>query len=47
MNKRVFIEQLKEGDRVDDLFLVKAAKVGETRVGKPMRIDNLRMTFWL
>ena len=35
MNKRVFIEQLKEGDRVDDLFLVKAAKVGETRAGKP------------
>lgn len=35
MEKRIFIEQLKEGDRVDDLFLVKAVKVGETRVGKP------------
>lgn len=35
MEKRVFIEQLKEGDRVDDLFLVKSIKVGETRAGKP------------
>lgn len=35
MEKRVFVEQLREGDRVDDLFLVKSAKVGETRAGKP------------
>lgn len=35
MRKTAFIEQLREGDRVDDLFLVKTARLGETRAGKP------------
>jgi len=35
MRKTQFIEQLKEGDRLDDLFLVKSARVAETRAGKP------------
>lgn len=35
MVKRKYINTLKEGDPVDDLFLVKAVKTGETRAGKP------------
>lgn len=35
MKKNFYIEELKEGDRVDDLFLLKSVKVGETRAGKP------------
>jgi 3'-5' exoribonuclease len=35
MDKNVFIVDLKEGDRFDDLFLVKTVKIGETRAGKP------------
>ena len=35
MVKETFIDSLKEGDRFDDLFLVKSAKLGETRAGKP------------
>lgn len=35
MQKNIFIENLKEGDRFEDLFLVKTVKVGETRAGKP------------
>lgn len=35
MGKNFFVADLKEGDRVDDLFLVKSAKIGETRAGKP------------
>jgi 3'-5' exoribonuclease len=35
MKKNVFVADLKEGERIDDLFLVKSAKLGETRVGKP------------
>ncbi len=35
MNKTQFVEQLKEGDRLDDFFLVKAARLAETRAGKP------------
>ena len=35
MVKSSFIEELKQGDRIDDLFLVKAARLGETRAGKP------------
>lgn len=35
MDKKVFIEQLKEGDRFDELFLVKSARLAETRTGKP------------
>lgn len=33
--KNGFVVDLKEGQRFDDLFLVKSAKLGETRVGKP------------
>lgn len=35
MKKSKFIEELKEGDYVDDLFLVKSSKLAETRAGKP------------
>ncbi|MFN2353759.1 MAG: 3'-5' exoribonuclease YhaM family protein [Desulfopila sp.] len=35
MKKNKFIEELKEGDHVDDLFLVKTSKLAETRAGKP------------
>lgn len=35
MKKTVFVESLREGVHVDDFFLVKSAKLGETRAGKP------------
>lgn len=35
MGKNLFIKELKEGDRFEDLFLVKNVKLGETRAGKP------------
>jgi 3'-5' exoribonuclease len=35
INKHAFVADLKEGERFDDLFLVKSARLGETRVGKP------------
>jgi 3'-5' exoribonuclease len=35
MGKTTFVHGLKEGDTIDDLFLVKSAKLGETRAGKP------------
>ena len=35
MKKRQFIEQLREGDRFDDLFLVKSVRLAETKAGKP------------
>ncbi len=35
MKKNRFIKEFREGDRVDDLFLVKTAKLAETRAGKP------------
>lgn len=35
MAKLTFIEQLQEGARVDDTFLVKSARLAETRAGKP------------
>lgn len=38
MYKTQFIDQLKEGDRLDDFFLVKAARLAETRAGKPYLI---------
>ncbi len=41
MAKKTFIESLKEGDRFDDLFLVKSAKLGETRAGKPYLVVSL------
>ena len=33
--KSVFVEQLKEGQTISDVFLVKSSRVGETRAGKP------------
>ena len=38
MPKRCFVDQLKDGDRVDDPFLVKSARLAETRAGKPYLI---------
>jgi 3'-5' exoribonuclease len=38
MQKRCFVEQLKDGDRIDDPFLVKSARIAETRAGKPYLI---------
>lgn len=35
MEKKLFVEELKEGDRFEDLFLIKNVKLGETRAGKP------------
>ena len=35
IQKKVFVDQLKEGDRFDDLFLVKSSRLAETRAGKP------------
>jgi 3'-5' exoribonuclease len=35
MEKNLFVEKMKEGDRFEDLFLIKNVKVGETRAGKP------------
>ena len=35
MKKNRFIKDFREGERVDDLFLVKTAKLAETRAGKP------------
>ena len=34
MAKQTFVEQLKEGDRFDDVFLVKAVRLSETKTGK-------------
>ena len=36
MGKSRFIEDLKEGDRLDDLFLVKSMRVSETKAGKEL-----------
>jgi len=38
MNKTQFVDQLKEGDRLDAVFLVKTARLAETRAGKPYLI---------
>jgi 3'-5' exoribonuclease len=38
MRKTQFIENLQEGDRLDDFFLVKTARLAETRAGKPYLI---------
>jgi len=35
MEKKQFVAELKEGDRVEDLFLIKQVKLGETKAGKP------------
>lgn len=41
MKKDVFVNELKEGDRFDAPFLVKQARLGETRAGKPYLILTL------
>ena len=38
MKKNKFIEQLQEGERLEDVFLVKASRLSETRTGKPSLI---------
>jgi 3'-5' exoribonuclease len=38
MHKTQFVDQLKEGDRLEDVFLVKTARLAETRAGKPYLI---------
>ncbi len=38
MEKNCFIHDLKEGDRVDDIFQVKSVRLAETRAGKPYLI---------
>jgi len=38
MEKILFVEKLKEGDRFEDLFLIKNVKLGETRAGKPYMV---------
>lgn len=35
MEKNSYIDRMQQGQRVDDLFLVKSVKFGETRAGKP------------
>ncbi len=41
MTKNKFIEQLQEGERIDEVFLVKAARLAETRAGKPYLLLEL------
>jgi len=38
MEKNIFVEQLRQGERIDDLFLVKSARLSETKAGKPYLI---------
>ncbi len=38
MKKNRFVEQLQEGERFDDVFLVKSSRLSETRAGKPYLI---------
>ncbi|MFW2365487.1 MAG: 3'-5' exoribonuclease YhaM family protein [Desulforhopalus sp.] len=35
MEKNLYIERMQQGQRFDDLFLVKSIKLGETKAGKP------------
>jgi 3'-5' exoribonuclease len=41
MKKNTFIENLKEGDRIVDVFQVKTSRLAETRAGKPYIILTL------
>jgi 3'-5' exoribonuclease len=41
MKKNIFIETLKEGDRIEDVFQVKSTRLSETRAGKPYLILTL------
>lgn len=38
MRKSVFVDQLKQGQRVDESFMVKSARLSETKAGKPYLI---------
>ena len=38
MKKHIFVDQLKQGERLDELFLVKSARLSETKAGKPYLI---------
>lgn len=40
MQKKQFIEDLTDGDQLNDLFLVKSARLAETRAGKPYLLLN-------
>lgn len=42
MDKKTYINELQEGDFVDDLFLVQSAKVSKTRAGKPYLILSVK-----
>ncbi len=35
MGKQLFVDKLQEGERITELFLVKSARLGETKAGKP------------
>jgi len=41
MMKKRFVEQFQEGERIDDVFLVKTARLAETRAGKPYLLLEL------
>ena len=41
LKKSVFIEHLQEGSRFDEIFLVRTAKLGETKAGKPYLLLTL------
>ncbi len=41
MKKHSFINEFKEGDRIEDVFLVKSSRLAETRAGKPYLILSL------
>ena len=41
MKKQKYIDALREGDRIDDIFLVRSSRLGETRAGKPYLILEL------
>lgn len=41
MKKQLYVEQMQEGARFEDIFMVKSAKIGETRAGKPYLVLSL------
>lgn len=41
MQKTIYVKDLKEGNRFEDIFLVKSIKTGETRAGKPYFVVTL------
>lgn len=42
MKKQKFIDGLKEGEKIQDVFLVKSSKLAETRAGKPYLVLELK-----